>query len=188
MRTGASAPGPGRYEVFGREQWSRQSRATAPGPEAPGLFDDAARAGEAARGGPVDPDEVREIYLPLARWIEQRVDERGVSLGRDPDADAGAHLHRATTVIGITGSVAAGKTTTARVLAGLLRRGPGRPTVDLLTTDGFLFPNRVLEQRGLLGRKGFPETYDQPALVAALAGRPLGTARGGRARLLASPV
>ncbi len=81
-----------------------------------------------------------------------------------------------TTVIGITGSVAAGKSTIARELVRLLGRGPGRPAVDLLTTDGFLFPNRTLEERGLLARKGFPETYDHPALIAALeavrSGRP----------------
>jgi type I pantothenate kinase len=64
--------------------------------------------------------------------------------------------------------VAAGKTTTARVLAELLRRGPDRPAVDLLATDSFLLPNQALASRGLLGRKGFPETYDHRALAAAV--------------------
>jgi type I pantothenate kinase len=124
---------------------------------------DVGLAAEVARGEPVAADEVLAVYLPLARWIEDRLTRR-----RRPAPGPGNGSPPVTAVVGITGSVAAGKTTTARVLSGLLRRGPGRPTVDLLATDGFLFPNRVLERRGLLGRKGFPETYDHRALVAAL--------------------
>ena len=71
-------------------------------------------------------------------------------------------------MIGITGSVAVGKSTTARVLRGLLERTPPRPTVDLLATDGFLFPNQVLAERGILDRKGFPESYDHRAMGRAL--------------------
>ncbi len=71
-------------------------------------------------------------------------------------------------VVGIAGSVAVGKSTMARLLQELLRQWPGQPSVDLVATDGFLLPNRVLEERGCLERKGFPETYDQAALVRFL--------------------
>jgi type I pantothenate kinase len=72
-------------------------------------------------------------------------------------------------VIAVAGSVAVGKSTTARLLQTLLTAAPGSPRVDLVTTDGFLFPNAVLESRGLLGRKGFPESYDRRALLRFLA-------------------
>src|SRR5262249_44459692 len=72
-------------------------------------------------------------------------------------------------VIGIAGSVAVGKSTFARILRALLSRWPAHPRVDLITADGFLFPNRVLESRGLLARKGFPESYDVRALVQIMA-------------------
>ena len=72
-------------------------------------------------------------------------------------------------MIAVAGSVAVGKSTTARLLQTLLAAGPGSPRVDLVTTDGFLLPNAVLEARGLLGRKGFPESYDRRALLRFLA-------------------
>ena len=72
-------------------------------------------------------------------------------------------------IIGLAGSVAVGKSTTARILQALLSRWPGHPSVDLVTTDGFLFPNAVLNSRGLMGRKGFPESYDRARLVRFLA-------------------
>jgi type I pantothenate kinase len=106
-----------------------------------------------ADGEPVDPDEVLDVYVPLAGWIEQRL-----AAGSGPG----------TSVVGITGSVAVGKSTTARILQGLLQHGPTRPTVGLLATDGFLFTNLELGRRGILGRKGFPESYDHRALVDTL--------------------
>jgi type I pantothenate kinase len=72
-------------------------------------------------------------------------------------------------VIGVAGSVAGGKSTTSRILRALLARWPDHPTVDLVTTDGFLYPNRVLEERGIMQRKGFPESYDVRRLVRFLA-------------------
>ena len=160
-------PGPEHgFEVYSRDQWVARGR-RAGGPTDAGL----ARA--VGAGEPIDPVEVLEVYLPLARWIDTR---RAARTGGPTEARPAAGTPTTVPVIGITGSVAVGKTTIARLLAGLLRGGPARPTVDLLTTDGFLYPNRVLEQRGLLGRKGFPETYDHPALAAALeavrSGRP----------------
>ena len=123
----------------------------------------------------VSLDEVADIYLPLTRLLNLRVmatrglhDVTDTFLGR---SSAGVPF-----VIGIAGSVAAGKSTTARVLRALLARWPDHPTVDLVTTDGFLYPNRVLEARGLLKRKGFPESYDVRALLEFVAdvksGRP----------------
>jgi type I pantothenate kinase len=85
-------------------------------------------------------------------------------------------------VIGISGSVAAGKSTTARILRHLLARWPNHPKVDLVTTDGFLLPNAVLTREGLLNRKGFPESYDLPALL-----RFLSDIKAGR-RSVAAPV
>jgi type I pantothenate kinase len=146
------------FEVFLRPQWTERAGSTDPGSAS-----DTARADAADGTDAVDPAEVREVYLPLARWIEERVTER-----RNPSRDADSGGRPTPVVVGITGSVAAGKTTTARVLTELLRRGPDRPTVDLLATDSFLLPNRELEERGLLGRKGFPETYDHGALAAAV--------------------
>jgi type I pantothenate kinase len=148
-------PGDSGYEVIPREEWIARGRTGGVGTESEAVA-------RASAGEPVDAGEVREVYLPLARWIEDRMAVPGHAR-RAADGDLPA-----TVVVGITGSVAAGKTTTARVLAGLLRRGPVHRTVDLLTTDGFLYPNQVLEQRGLLDRKGFPESYDHQALSAAL--------------------
>ena len=88
-------------------------------------------------------------------------------------------------VIGVAGSVAVGKSTTARVLQALLARWPNIPKVDLITTDGFLFPNAVLEREGLMERKGFPESYDLPALLRFLSDIKAGPAAGARPGLFA---
>ncbi len=155
--------------MYPRDQWVALGR-RAGGPA------DADLARAVGAGEPIDPVEVHEVYLPLARWIGTRLAPPTGGPTQARPTGAGTETPTTVPVIGITGSVAVGKTTIARLLAGLLRGGPARPTVDLLTTDGFLYPNRVLEQRGLLGRKGFPETYDRPALAAALdavrSGRP----------------
>jgi type I pantothenate kinase len=119
-------------------------------------------------GDEVDLDEVRAIYLPLSRLLDLHV-------------RATAQLHASTKtfladlpdrtpyVIGIAGSVAVGKSTTARLLRLLLARWSDHPDVALVTTDGFLLPNAELERRGLLQRKGFPESYDRRALLQFVA-------------------
>jgi type I pantothenate kinase len=109
--------------------------------------------------------EVEQVYLPLSRLLSLYVE----ATQKLYDATASFLGHPAAKVpyvIGMAGSVAVGKSTTARVLRELLCRWPRHPKVDLLTTDGFLYPNAELERRGLLQRKGFPETYDQSALMA----------------------
>jgi type I pantothenate kinase len=111
--------------------------------------------------------EITEIYLPLSRLLSFYV-EASQKLRAGTQRFLGAPDLHVPYIIGLAGSVAAGKSTTARVLKTLLARWPNTPKVDLVTTDGFLFPNAVLEQEGLLDRKGFPESYDVPALLGFL--------------------
>ena len=113
-------------------------------------------------------DEVAEVYLPLSRLLNLYV-SKAQELFRVTDAFLGKPTQMVPFVIGIAGSVAAGKSTTARVLQALLSHWPDHPKVDLITTDGFLYPNRVLEARGLMHRKGFPESYDQRRLLRFVA-------------------
>ena len=109
-------------------------------------------------------DEVVQIYLPLSRLLNLYV---GASqeLYRASDTFLGQLPAKVPYVIGIAGSVAVGKSTTARVLQALLARWPNHPKVDLITTDGFLHPNAVLDERGIMERKGFPESYDRRRLL-----------------------
>ncbi len=113
-------------------------------------------------------DEVAEIFLPLSRLLNLYVNA-SQELYRASDTFLGKLPAKVPFVIGIAGSVAVGKSTTARVLQAVLDRWPDHPTVDLVTTDGFLHPNAVLEARGLMDRKGFPESYDRRGLIEFLA-------------------
>ncbi len=113
-------------------------------------------------------DEVVQIYLPLSRFLNLHV--RAVQgLYHASQTFLGNDAAKVPFILGLAGSVAVGKSTTARVLQALLCRWPSHPSVALITTDGFLFPNAVLESRGLMHRKGFPESYDRAGLVRFLA-------------------
>ncbi|MEX2571528.1 MAG: type I pantothenate kinase [Gemmatimonadota bacterium] len=112
----------------------------------------------------VSLEEVADIYVPLARLLSIHV-EAAQGLHRVTETFLGSLPAKTPYVIGIAGSVAAGKSTTARILQAVLTRWPSHPRVDLITTDGFLFPNAVLEKRGLFDRKGFPESYDVRRLI-----------------------
>ena len=119
---------------------------------------------------PIDLDEVRRIYLSLSRLLYAHV-ESSQSLFRQRQVFFNARDAQKTPfIIGMAGSVAVGKSTTARILKELLARWPSSPKVDLVTTDGFLYPNEVLRRENLMERKGFPESYDVGALLRFLSG------------------
>jgi type I pantothenate kinase len=115
----------------------------------------------------LDMAEVEEIYLPLSRLLSMYV-AATQRLHRAQQRFLGTEDAKMPYIIGVAGSVAVGKSTTARVLKALLTRWPNVPKVDLVTTDGFLFPNAVLERENLMEKKGFPESYDLPALLRFL--------------------
>ena len=147
------------YVEFDRRSWRRLRRAM------PMVLSEQDLEGLRGLGDHLDLDEIAEIYLPLSRLIHLQVSARqrlfqstNLFLGEASDAPMPF-------VIGVAGSVAVGKSTSARVLRALLTRWDSHPRVDLLTTDGFLLPNRELERRGIMHRKGYPESYDRRALL-----------------------
>jgi type I pantothenate kinase len=119
-------------------------------------------------GDVIDLDEVRDVYLPLSRLLNLYVGRTNELRGTVNDF-LGAAQSGTPFVIGVAGSVAVGKSTTARLLKALLARWPEHPRVELVTTDGFLLPNAELHRRGLMSRKGFPESYDRRALTRFVA-------------------
>jgi type I pantothenate kinase len=149
------------YRVFTRAEWAAL-RADTPMTLTPGEI-----ARLRSLNDRLDMAEVEEIYLPLSRLLSMYV-AATQRLFRAQQAFLGTDDVKVPYVIGVAGSVAVGKSTTARVLQALLMRWPNTPRVDLLTTDGFLFPNAVLERENLMDKKGFPESYDLPALLRFL--------------------
>lgn len=163
------AQNPDRYLAFGREEWAELRAAT------PLTIRE--RELEMLRGinDKIDLDEVAAVYLPLTRLINLYVSATQ-NLHKVSATFLGTMAPKVPYVIGIAGSVAVGKSTFARILQSLLTRWPDHPRVDLITTDGFLFPNAVLDDRGIMNRKGFPESYDTKALLKFLRDLKSGTA------------
>ncbi len=151
-----------RFRSFERVQWRRMRAAT------PLTLDEADV--EALRGvnERLNLDEVVDVYLPLSRLLNLYV-AATQQLHQVTQTFLGDLTAKVPYIIGLAGSVAVGKSTTARVLQALLQRWPDHPTVDLVTTDGFLYPNAELTERGLMQRKGFPESYDRRRLLQFLA-------------------
>jgi type I pantothenate kinase len=118
-------------------------------------------------GDPISLDEVRRIYLSMSRLLSTHV-EASQELFRQRSRFLNLNGAKTPFIIGIAGSVAVGKSTTARILKELLKRWPSSPKVDLVTTDGFLWPNAVLLERNLMNRKGFPESYDVGSVLRFL--------------------
>src|SRR3954452_10226270 len=157
---GVSLPSP--YVELDRAAWAALRAQTPLTLEA----DDVARL--EGLGDRVDLREVEEVYLPLSRLLNLYVHAAG-TLHRVAGDFLGERHERVPFVIGIAGSVAVGKSTTARLLQELLSTWPDTPHVELVTTDGFLLPNAELQRRGLMSRKGFPESYDRRALTRFVA-------------------
>lgn len=149
------------YRVFSREQWARLRDDM---PMTLGADEIATLTSMHDR---LDLREVEEIYLPLSRLLSMYV-EAAQRLFYAQRRFLGIQDRKMPYILGVAGSVAVGKSTTARVLQALLARWSPRPKVDLVTTDGFLFPNAVLERLGLMQKKGFPESYDLPTLLGFL--------------------
>jgi len=162
-----------RHLTFTREQWA-ELRATTPLTLSESDL-------ELLRGinERIDLDEVATVYLPLTRLLNLYV-AATQSLHTASAAFLGTRAPKVPYVIGVAGSVAVGKSTFARILQALLAHWPDHPQVDLVTTDGFLHPNHVLEERGIMNRKGFPESYDTRRLLQFLrdlkSGAPTATA------------
>lgn len=150
-----------RYVEFTRAQWARLRAAT------PLPLSEAQLRGLVGLNERMSLDEVEAIYLPLSRLLNLYVGATE-TLHQTIATFLGSTARRVPFVIGLAGSVAVGKSTTSRILQALLARWPGHPHVDLITTDGFLWPRRVLEARGLMDRKGFPESYDVRRLLRFL--------------------
>lgn len=158
------------YRFFSAEEWS-QFRADTP----------LTLTGEDVQrlrslNDPIDLTEVRKIYLSLSRLLSAHVESSQLLFEQRRRFLSTIGDAKTPFVIGIAGSVAVGKSTTARILAQLLARWPSSPKVDLVTTDGFLYPNAVLQRENMMDRKGFPESYDVGKLLRFLsaikAGRP----------------
>src|SRR5947209_18559890 len=149
------------YRIFSRAEWAERREDT------PMTLTSEEVSRVRSLNDRLDMKEVEEIYLPLSRLLSLYV-AATQRLFRAQQDFLGTQDSKMPYIIGVGGSVAVGKSTTARVLQALLARWPNVPKVDLVTTDGFLYPNVILAREGLMERKGFPESYDLPALLRFL--------------------
>lgn len=149
------------YRVFSRAEWAARRENT------PMTLTQSEIVHLQALNDKLSMTEVEEIYLPISRLLAFYV-EAAQDLFRGMQKFLGVNDGKMPYIIGVAGSVAVGKSTTARVLQALLARWTNTPKVELITTDGFLFPNAVLEREKLMEKKGFPESYDLPALLRFL--------------------
>ncbi|MEQ9635176.1 MAG: type I pantothenate kinase [Devosia marina] len=164
-------PGLDPYRSFTKDQWSDLRN----GQPMTLNADDIDRL--RALTDPISLAEAEEIYLPLSRLLAYYV-EAIQGLHDVSSRFLNTPGDKVPFIIGVAGSVAVGKSTTSRILRALLSRWPSSPKVDLVTTDGFLYPNKVLEERGLMQRKGFPESYDRARFVNFL-----GDIKSGKAKV-----
>jgi type I pantothenate kinase len=151
----------GRYLTFERDEWAELRAATPMTLRAPDL------ARLQGINDHIDLEEVAAVYLPLSRLLNLYISATQ-DLHKVSATFLGTIAPKVPYIIGVAGSVAVGKSTFARILQALLAQWPDHPKVDLITTDGFLHPNRVLDARGLMNRKGFPESYDTRELLRVL--------------------
>ena len=151
----------GRYLTFNRDDWAIL-RAATPLTLRESDLDELRGINER-----IDLDEVATVYLSLTRLLNLYV-AATQNLQKVTSTFLGKMAPKVPYIIGVAGSVAVGKSTFARILKALLARWPDHPRVGLITTDGFLYPNKVLEDRGLMNRKGFPESYDTKRLLEFL--------------------
>lgn len=163
MNTTATPAVISRYTDFSREQW-RSLRANTPL-----LLKEEELAALRGINEQVSLREVEEIYMPLSRLLSLQFSAAHHLYAARREFLGESSSPQPPYIIGIAGSVAVGKSTFSRVLRACLARWPEHPKVDLITTDGFLFPNAILEERGIMNRKGFPESYDQRRLLQFLA-------------------
>ncbi|MGQ7793123.1 type I pantothenate kinase [Faunimonas sp. B44] len=158
------------YRIFRVEDWAKLRA------DMPMTLSEEEVAGLQSLNDPMSIEEVEEVYLPISRLLSFYV-EATQELFQATQRFLGTGESKTPFIIGIAGSVAVGKSTTARILRELLKRWPSHPRVELVTTDGFLYPNAVLEAEGLMERKGFPESYDVSALLNFLTAIKAGTPR-----------
>ena len=150
------------YTIFGREEWAKLRANT------PLTLSKADLTALRSVNEEVSIEEVVDAYLPLSRLLNLHV-SAARTLAQVKDSFLGRPAGAAPYIVAVAGSVAVGKSTFARALRALIARWPGRPRVELVTTDGFLYPNALLEERGIMTKKGFPESYDTRRMVRFLA-------------------
>ena len=149
---------PSPYVTFNHDEWAELAQ-NAPLPLTQADLDRISSLGD-----PIDLQEADAVYRPLSALMQTYATCTG-QLYKETSGFFGRQAERTPWIVGIAGSVAVGKSTAARLIQQLLSRWPRTPNVDLVPTDGFLYPNAVLKERGIMGRKGFPESYDRRALI-----------------------